>query len=190
MSGHRELTTDLRARAVDYVLGAMSGAERGPYESHLAECPICRDEVEALRALGGRLEAECPAVPTESLWKRIGERTRRGPRPGPFFAQDVPDAWVDGPLPGIRLRHLHTDEENDRVTYLVRAEAGIEFPAHVHHGPEECYVIEGELFSGNVRMPAGDYQFAEAGSHHEPQRCPTGCLLLLVSSRQDALISA
>jgi anti-sigma factor ChrR (cupin superfamily) len=88
---------------------------------------------------------------------------------------------------GIEARRLFVDHDRDRVTMLVRMRAGARYPGHVHAAAEECYVVAGDLFVGDRRMHAGDFQRAEAGSRHPIQSTEHGCVLLLTSSLQDEL---
>jgi len=125
--------------------------------------------------------------------------------------QDVPAAVVDGSGPGalafalatsegavfeptaiagITTRRLAVDVPNRRITMLVRMEAGTSYPAHRHGGPEECFVVAGDLLVGTVAMHAGDFQRAEAGTVHPVQSTRGGCLLLITSSMDDDLIAA
>ena len=77
-----------------------------------------------------------------------------------------------------------------RVTMLVRMEKGTSYPSHRHAGPEECYVLAGDLEVGDqLEMHAGDYQRVERGSVHPPQTTREGCLLLITSSMHDELLS-
>jgi anti-sigma factor ChrR (cupin superfamily) len=92
-------------------------------------------------------------------------------------------------IPGIEARKLFVDRQNDRVTMLVRMQAGTAYPAHVHADVEECYVIAGDLTVAGVQtLVAGDYQRAETGSTHSVQSTEKGSLLLLVSSLHDELV--
>jgi anti-sigma-K factor RskA len=55
-----------------YVLGAMPEGERRRYEAHLAECEICRDEVDDLRPAAAVLPvASPPMAPPAALKQRI-----------------------------------------------------------------------------------------------------------------------
>jgi quercetin dioxygenase-like cupin family protein len=92
-------------------------------------------------------------------------------------------------IAGIRVRCLFVDERAERVTMLVRMEAGTAYPAHRHGGVEECYVLEGDLSIGDeTEMHAGDYQCMEHGSMHPVQSTRAGCLLLITSSQEDELV--
>ena len=93
--------------------------------------------------------------------------------------------WEPTGVPGIEARRLLVDGRRERVSMLVRMAPGSSFPAHVHNGDEECYVIQGDLQVGDLTMRAGDYQFAPAGTRHPMQSTEQGCLLLLASSTKD-----
>ena len=43
--------------------------------------------------------------------------------------------------------------------------------------PEECVVLEGEVWLGDVFCRAGDFHFAPAGLRHGAIRTEAGCLL-------------
>jgi putative transcriptional regulator len=94
-------------------------------------------------------------------------------------------------VPGVSVRRLAVDRAQDRVTMLVRMEPGAAYPVHRHGGPEECLVLEGDLEVGDqLRMQAGDFQRAEAGSVHAVQRTRGGCVLYITSSLRDELVAA
>ncbi|MBI4408799.1 MAG: zf-HC2 domain-containing protein [Gemmatimonadetes bacterium] len=69
----------IESRLHDYVDDALSPAERGAIEDHLAECASCREQVERLRALVGALAAlPREVLPTHDL--RPGIAARIAPR--------------------------------------------------------------------------------------------------------------
>jgi anti-sigma-K factor RskA len=61
-----------------YVLGALPDAEVPGYESHLAECPICREEVEELRPAAEAIPmSSSPKRPPAELKARIMAEVER-----------------------------------------------------------------------------------------------------------------
>lgn len=66
--------------------------------------------------------------------------------------------------PGIRRRVVW--RQGDETCYLARAEAGAFVPAHGHHLDEECLILEGDLFLGDILLRAGEFQLAPAGMEH------------------------
>jgi anti-sigma factor ChrR (cupin superfamily) len=66
--------------------------------------------------------------------------------------------------------------------------AGVQYPAHVNAGPEDFYILSGELVVGNRRLVAGDFHHADKGSHHEVNYSEHGCTLLAVLTADDPLV--
>jgi len=208
----RPLTESELELAALYALSALSGLEMEAVEREQAEHSAFWREVRSLRdAAAGLAESGPRRRPRHDLWPSI--RARLGPRssapasaPGSSpqvwrsWREERPiDAWTfaarEGAfeptaLPGIHVRRLFVDEQADRITMLVRMDAGAAYPAHRHGGAEECYVLEGDLeIVGKQELRAGDYQRMETGSIHPLQRTRNGCLLLITSSRHDELVA-
>lgn len=104
----------------------------------------------------------------------------------PEFCFDTPESWTPAPIPGIQTRVLKVDEHEDRVTFEALIEPGAVYPAHPHAGDEECYVISGDLWVGDVHMKAGDYQCLAAGSTHAVQSSDNGARILLIGARANS----
>jgi anti-sigma-K factor RskA len=69
MNGHVECSS---GDAAAYVLGALESHEVEPFESHLAGCVICRDEVSALQAVADMLPSAVPPMAApRALRKRV-----------------------------------------------------------------------------------------------------------------------
>jgi anti-sigma-K factor RskA len=83
-------TRDCGGDAAAYVLGALNPAEVEPFEQHLADCAICRDEVSALR---GVIDALPMAAPQYSTPEGLCRRTLQAVR-------------LDARRTGARPRHL------------------------------------------------------------------------------------
>ncbi len=259
--------TDDRALddAVAWVLGSMPAADRPLYASHLAACPLCRAEVDALARTSTELARLAETEPDQTLAARLevrldaltanqpasasasahaasssnahanpsasahagssasahapsaatgascaatpprGGATASGAAPAAPAAQpwrqwaaDVADdmflsraddsAWEPTAHPGVETRRLFVDAAARRATMLIRMAAGTSYPAHVHGGIEECFVLEGEIHVGDTTMHAGDFQRCETASRHGIQSTRTGCTLLIVSSLDDEIV--
>ncbi|KAJ3340875.1 hypothetical protein HDU93_006167 [Gonapodya sp. JEL0774] len=70
-------------------------------------------------------------------------------------------------------------DEVARATSLVRYEAGSRFPAHIHGGGEEFFVLEGVFGDEHAEYPTGWYVRNKVGSSHSPYVGPTGCLIFV-----------
>jgi anti-sigma factor ChrR (cupin superfamily) len=208
MSPHATLDEEARDQAALFALDTLAGREAAAYEEHLAACPLCRAEVEAARSGLADLALLAPAVaPPAGLRDRLLRRARdqepaaaAGPVQvwkawSPALEESGGSAYVPGAgssfeptgVDGVEVRRLYVDASSDRVTMLVRMRAGASYPAHVHGGPEECYVIAGDLRVGEIHMRAGDYQRVRRGYRHGVQTTDGGCLLFIVSSLRDEL---
>jgi len=213
MKPHEFLDDDTRDELAQHVLGTLSPARSRIWSLHVAACAVCRREMDELLAVVGALGELGPQrEPKPEMWDRVLERVRAsesepGSAPGepspfhrvlervdedaavrPHLVRSEESGWRPTGVPGIELRTLHVDRANDRATILARMAPGASYPAHVHGGPEECYVLEGDLWEGERRMSAGDYERAPGGSRHEIQTTRGGCLLLLVSSLNDRTV--
>ncbi len=76
---------------------------------------------------------------------------------------------------GVDIKPLHMVGE--RISMLVRFQPGANVPAHPHGLGEECLMLEGDLFLGDVLLREGEFQFAPAGSGHDGLLSDVGCLL-------------
>ena len=74
------------------------------------------------------------------------------------------DAVWDDFGPGIKRRLVW--QQGSEGCYLARAEAGAFVPAHGHHVDEECLMLGGELFLGDILLREGEFQLAPAGMEH------------------------
>ena len=84
--------------------------------------------------------------------------------------------------PGIERKLLWHDRERKRVTFLIRAQPGAEFPGHHHDEDEEAYVLSGDLWFDDLRLEAGDYHLARPGVRHPVACTKGGCMLLMTTA--------
>ncbi len=210
-NAHVHLDDDARDRAALYALGALPAGEAADFRAHLADCGPCRAEVETLASIAADLDRLAPsAIPApdlrERLFRRVHEMERAGAHeaavetqvwkrwsdtaaaPGMTFVPGTESDWEPTAVAGVEVRRLFVDRAADRATMLIRMAPGTSYPAHRHGGPEECYVLEGDLSVGELKMKKGDYQRALGDSIHVVQSTVGGCLLLLVSSLNDELL--
>ena len=87
-------------------------------------------------------------------------------------------AWLTL-APGVEFRILRKDTVRGIMTAFVRMHPGAVFEAHDHPGGEQCYVLDGDIRIGGLRLQRGDLHFAEPGSHHEPTYSDGGALLVV-----------
>jgi hypothetical protein len=87
---------------------------------------------------------------------------------------------------GVNIRPLYAAGE--RISMLVRVDPGATVPAHPHGIGEECLMVEGDLFLGDVLLREGEFQFAPAGSGHDELMSDVGCLLFFCGAIDPAAI--
>lgn len=186
MNAHARADQELRDRIALYVLGGMQEAEILDFDEHLASCEVCREEVATLRPVADQLLLTAPEVePPEGLRERVLARVRQ---PHTLLPESE-RVWLPADVPGVELFQLWLDAENERHTILVRMSGGASLPTHRHGGPEECYVVQGDLHDGDLSLGAGDYIRFDAGSHHTVSS-QEGCLLLVTASLRDRRIDS
>jgi hypothetical protein len=174
-----------------YALQVLPASEVAATEAHIASCPDCRREFEALRPVVDRF-ASWPADvlrPSASLRARlahrIAEETGRQPVSPP------PRQWLEPEweqvAAGIECKFLATDIERRRVSMLVRLAPGASYPAHTHAGVEELHLLHGELWIDARKLLPGDYNYGAPGASDQRVWSETGCTCVLVTSTEDML---
>ncbi|MBT8484179.1 MAG: cupin domain-containing protein [Phycisphaerales bacterium] len=184
-----------------YVSGAMTTEERASFEAELdagneayaaalaALVPVAEtllQSIEPVEPSADTRQAIIDAADAKQVWRGWDSDAASHAL---FTLPRDEGVWEDTGVEGIEVRRLFVDRENNRMTALFRMAAGTAYVPHVHAGPEECFVLEGDLHVGDtIVMHAGDYQRAPAGSEHGVQRTEGGCLLLVSSALDDELV--
>jgi anti-sigma factor ChrR (cupin superfamily) len=174
-----------------YALQALPASEIAAAEAHIASCPDCQREFEALRPVVDRFASWPTDVlrPSASLRARlahrIAEETGRQPVSPP------PRQWLEPEweqvAAGIECKFLATDIERRRVSMLVRLAPGASYPAHTHAGVEELHLLHGELWIDARKLLPGDYNYGAPGASDQRVWSETGCTCVLVTSTEDML---
>lgn len=86
-----------------------------------------------------------------------------------------------GPLVEKKLLH----EDSFGQSFLLRLHPGATLPAHMHSADEECLILEGEGFIGDIYLRAGDFHLAPAGLSHGKAYSATGALLYIRTHAKD-----
>lgn len=87
--------------------------------------------------------------------------------------------------PGVMLKPLFGVGE--RVSMLARLDKGSSVPTHVHECAEECLMIQGDMFLGDVLLLEGEYQWAPGGTNHEMLHSDVGCVVFIHGAVDPAL---
>ena len=144
----------------------------GPHDYHLrgAQTPALR-----AHSAGGCL----------LYWRRsVGGQTAFGAVRASVTVAANETGWE--PLrPGVMLKPLFGVGE--RVSMLARLAAGAGVPTHVHACAEECVMLEGDMFLGDVLLLEGEYQWAPAGTNHDMLYSDVGCVVFIHGAVDPAL---
>lgn len=87
---------------------------------------------------------------------------------------------------GVQIKPLFA--QGDRISMLVQFEPGASVPAHGHGHGEECLMVDGDLFLGDVLLREGDFQFAPVGTAHGELQSDVGCLLYFHGAIDPAVV--
>ena len=70
-------------------------------------------------------------------------------------------------LEGNEFKVLRISEETGAFSIMIRAPKGTVNQAHIHSGPADFYIIEGELEYRAGVAKKGDWMYEPAGAYHE-----------------------
>jgi len=174
-----------------FALQALPQREIASIEAQISSCEDCQQEIETLRPIVRSFVGWSTDVlrPAESLWGRLANRiaseTSTPPFVSPLEAPAKPE-WEEA-APGIHVKILASNAENESVSMLVRLDPGTDYPGHSHAGIEELHLLHGILKVDDRTLHPGDFIQSEAGSVDYRVWSETGCTCFLVTSTKDAL---
>jgi len=185
---------------VDYAAGSLAEPVALLVASHLTFCPLCREEVARMEALGGALfEAVAPQpVPADLKKELLASLDRQAPENDPPQAEPV--IAGDGPLPralseriGMPLDQINFSRigavrefllgkrEGRYRTKLMSIAPGAVIARHTHRGEELSLVLSGGFTDGEEHFVRGDVATAGPELNHSPVADDDGeCLILAV----------
>jgi len=186
-----------------YVLGTLAAGEQGAFEAELRANVELRDFVRSLQRTTGLLAKTSPAMtPPLALKNKVLARIDAAGTTS--VSQTTPPAsalagfrfidaacergWKQLPLPGAWIKLLSIERERGYAVLLGKLEPGVRYPAHVNPGPEDFYVLTGDLYIGERRLGPGDFHHADGGSQHGENHSTAGCTLIAVLTTDDPLV--
>jgi len=169
-------------------------------EQFAAEIRDNRELSDFLRSLQTGLEAVARSVPQvapppgikERIMAQLRVRARTFAMPAAaslrFLAAEE-TGWKALPIPGAFIKLLSLQADRGYAVLLGKLEPGTRYPAHINAGPEDFYILTGDLHIGSRRLGAGDFHHADAGSQHEENYSIECCTLVAVLTTDDPLVS-
>ena len=158
----------------------MGDLELGLHDYHVSPAGSrhgsIRSRQGALAYLRGTSLGDNPSVWREllgGLWPHGGDVSRTVHAAGNNGLEDVAE--------GVMRKELCADDR--LASRFYRLLPGARVPEHVHAQDEECMMLEGELFLGDILLRAGEYQLAPAGSRHGEVYTDVGAILFVRGAR-------
>jgi len=195
-----ELQQDLATR---YALGELGSDDQKQFAEQVRANPELRSFLISLQTTLDLLASSIPsAAPPAALKERILGQIRSGTaknRAGKISTHDSvakglsflagSDAgWKPLPLRGAFIKLLSLQADRGYAVLLGKLDPGVRYPAHVNAGPEDFYILTGDLHVGDRVLRAGDFHHAEKGSRHGENYSVEGCTLLAVLTTEDPLV--
>jgi quercetin dioxygenase-like cupin family protein len=201
------ITEQQQETASLYVLGALDGREAESFEAELRGNADLRALVVELRRTTDLMAMAAPQVPLpdslrEKVLSRIASETTSVKANVPplsaalaamaglrFEDSAESHGWKPLPIPGAYIKLLSLEKERGYAVLLGKLEPGARYPAHVNAGPEDIFILSGDLVVGERRMAAGDFHHADGGSFHAENYSVDGCTLFAVLTVDDPLVA-
>ena len=154
-------------QAALYALGALPAAEVTALEAEMSRNPELRALV---RRLQGTVAMVAGAVPTVALPPGLKQKVMQRidalgkPRPTPVRALAPPPGlrfttsagqsdWKALPIPGAAIKLLTLEREAGYAVLMGKLEPGARYPAHINAGPEDFYILTGDLVVAGQPVP-------------------------------------
>jgi anti-sigma factor ChrR (cupin superfamily) len=197
MSEHQQELASL------YALGALPPSEQQAFEVELSGNPELQALARGLQSTMAVFAAATPVVALppglkDKVLRRVEEteavqsigRAPPASRMGLSFALAAGETgWKPLPIPGAFIKLLSLERDCGYAVLLGKLEAGTRYPAHLNAGPEDFYILTGDLVIGDRKLVAGDFHHADAGSRHEENYSVEGCTLIAVLTTSDPLVA-
>lgn len=118
-------------------------------------------------------------APTEAVRNRmLATVMQRIAMPAMQVTRKNQGEWRDL-FPGVSIKILREDLNEDSQTTLWRLQPGASVPKHQHSQNEECLVLEGSIVHAGTEYFVGDYLLSPTGMPHDHFTAPNGALFLI-----------
>lgn len=128
-----------------------------------------------------------PAAPQSAPDSASGPKVPPSPEIGEgrallTFGYDATAKWRAVPgVPGVRVRMLAVNQPQGYRISVVELAPGASFPSHHHgSGPEDLFLLSGDLVTEGRTLGPGDHFHAEPGTDHQRLTSPSGCRAMIV----------
>lgn len=191
------ITEQQQEQAALFALGFLEGEEQRKFVAELRVDSELQQLVRTLQgtvdkvALGGP-RVDAPVSLKDKVLRRIdavaGERGSEVAPGFAFHAAAEPSGWKELPVKGAWIKMLSLERARGYAVLLGKLAPGVRYPAHTHPGPEELFILTGDLQIGELSLGAGDFHHSDAGTRHEDNHSLGGCTLLAVLPLEHDLV--
>ena len=187
-----------------HAVGALTVDEQAQFEAELRRNAELRALVHNLQRAADLLAITSPAIsPPLPLKHKVLARidaieAAKNPSPKPplpvfaglrFLTGADQQGWKQLPVPGACIKLLSLEKDRGYAVLMGKLDPGTRYPAHVNAGPEDFFILTGDLFIGERKLVAGDFHHADSGSEHEENYSVEGCTLIAVLTTDDPLVA-
>lgn len=187
-----------------YALGALPEAEARAFEVELRSNAELAELVRSLQQTADLLALSRPVVQPPAALRgkvlaridKLVEAERPAARPPlaalaglNFIEAAAGKDWKPLPVPGTFIKLLSLEQDRGYAVLLGKLDAGARYPAHVNAGPEDFFILTGDLVIGERKLMGGDFHHADGGSQHAENYSVGGCTLLAVLTTDDPLVA-
>jgi anti-sigma factor ChrR (cupin superfamily) len=195
------ITEQQQEQAALCALGVLEAEEQQRFAAEVRANPELRELLRSLQQTLDKVALAGPAAtPPVGLKAKMLARVQRQaqPRQGRsaavlaglhFLTGSETTGWKQLPVPGAWIKLLSFEPSRGYAVLLGKLEPGVRYPAHTNAGPEDFYILTGDLHVGEQTLRAGDFHHADAGSQHGENFSVEGCTLLAVLTVDDPLVS-
>jgi anti-sigma factor ChrR (cupin superfamily) len=194
------ITEQQQEQASLYVLGVLDEVGSCAFEAELRGHGELARLVRELQHTADLLAASRPLKPPAALKQKVLDRIdaliAAPAKPSAaalaglrFLANAEKQDWKALPIPGAYIKLLSLERERGYAVLLGKLDPGVRYPAHTNIGPEDFFILTGDLFVGDRKLVAGDFHHADSGSQHTENHSVNGCTLLAVLTTEDPLVA-
>ncbi len=181
-----------------YAAGTLDQGQQIAIAAHLLPCATCRQWVQSMQELGGKVLSDLPPSAMADNALSILEARLDAPsppvpagqpRPGdldgipglPAFARRLAAGnwkWV---APNLRLRRLSLTAPGRTRVFLLKSSPGTRFLPHGHTGLEMTTVLTGGFSHGGKHFGPGDFDLGDPDTGHDIAIGPEGDCISLIA---------
>ena len=186
---------------LDYATGALDEGWSIALATHLALCPVCRQKVAEMEAIGASLmETVTPTAVSETLRAALFDLSDDDVKTGVVVSESVDSTsfifpeplrgYIGGDLDrvpwqrlglGVYQSVIPTGDKHS-VSRLLRIPSGKPVPAHSHGGLELTLVLCGAFSDETGHYGRGDFQEVDETLEHQPHAIAgEDCICLAVT---------